>query len=192
MPDQNRRDIDEWRLGLEPGEPHHPPPPPPAPAPPKPADLSAARLETPLYVLTVEHLGWAVIALYALLTRLGGLGLRPLSSIEATDALFARDIASRGLSVLSLNPSASGWADPLRAGVFLAFGSGDFGARIIAAVLGLLLIGAAFAMRDRKSTRLNSSHITISYAVFCLKKKKKNCYPHSQKKKKKKKYKIQQ
>src|SRR5471032_3561835 len=26
--------------------------------------------------------------------------------------------------------------------------------------------------RDRKSTRLNSSHITISYAVFCLKKKK--------------------
>src|SRR5437773_7625255 len=28
--------------------------------------------------------------------------------------------------------------------------------------------------RDRKSTRLNSSHITISYAVFCLKKKNKN------------------
>src|SRR5437867_5847330 len=28
--------------------------------------------------------------------------------------------------------------------------------------------------RDRKSTRLNSSHRTISYAVFCLKKKKKN------------------
>src|SRR2546426_12649100 len=28
-------------------------------------------------------------------------------------------------------------------------------------------------MRDRKSTRLNSSHLVISYAVFCLKKKKK-------------------
>src|SRR5207253_6237085 len=27
--------------------------------------------------------------------------------------------------------------------------------------------------RDRKSTRLNSSHVAISYAVFCLKKKKK-------------------
>src|SRR5436309_6315652 len=27
--------------------------------------------------------------------------------------------------------------------------------------------------RDRKSTRLNSSHVKISYAVFCLKKKKK-------------------
>src|SRR5690242_20986246 len=30
------------------------------------------------------------------------------------------------------------------------------------------------AVRDRKSTRLNSSHMSISYAVFCLKKKKKN------------------
>src|SRR5690606_39358881 len=28
--------------------------------------------------------------------------------------------------------------------------------------------------RDRKSTRLNSSHVKISYAVFCLKKKKNN------------------
>src|SRR5699024_12874910 len=28
-------------------------------------------------------------------------------------------------------------------------------------------------VRDRKSTRLNSSHVSISYAVFCLKKKKK-------------------
>src|SRR2546426_7027846 len=30
-----------------------------------------------------------------------------------------------------------------------------------------------FHARDRKSTRLNSSHLVISYAVFCLKKKKK-------------------
>src|SRR2546421_8085397 len=30
---------------------------------------------------------------------------------------------------------------------------------------------------DRKSTRLNSSHDQISYAVFCLKKKKRNCVP---------------
>src|SRR6266480_6621416 len=42
--------------------------------------------------------------------------------------------------------------------------------------------------RDRKSTRLNSSHMSISYAVFCLKKKKKK-YSHFfliKKKKKKK------
>src|SRR5258705_9816136 len=33
---------------------------------------------------------------------------------------------------------------------------------------------AAVGHRDRKSTRLNSSHLGISYAVFCLKKKKQN------------------
>src|SRR2546427_6840003 len=33
--------------------------------------------------------------------------------------------------------------------------------------------GARARARDRKSTRLNSSHSQISYAVFCLKKKKK-------------------
>src|SRR5256885_2981315 len=31
---------------------------------------------------------------------------------------------------------------------------------------------ACIALPDRKSTRLNSSHLVISYAVFCLKKKK--------------------
>src|ERR1022692_1585186 len=31
---------------------------------------------------------------------------------------------------------------------------------------------------DRKSTRLNSSHLVISYAVFCLKKKKQTLGPH--------------
>src|SRR2546427_5585660 len=33
-------------------------------------------------------------------------------------------------------------------------------------------IAVALVVRDRKSTRLNSSHSQISYAVFCLKKKK--------------------
>src|SRR5207249_10227592 len=31
-----------------------------------------------------------------------------------------------------------------------------------------------FCQADRKSTRLNSSHVSISYAVFCLKKKRKD------------------
>src|SRR5436309_7454065 len=31
---------------------------------------------------------------------------------------------------------------------------------------------------DRKSTRLNSSHVKISYAVFCLKKKRRSTQPH--------------
>src|SRR3712207_7330942 len=34
-------------------------------------------------------------------------------------------------------------------------------------------VSAVHRPRDRKSTRLNSSHANISYAVFCLKKKKK-------------------
>src|SRR5258708_33324922 len=36
----------------------------------------------------------------------------------------------------------------------------------------ILGVDSVFAPRDRKSTRLNSSHQIISYAVFCLKKKK--------------------
>src|SRR3712207_7121368 len=43
------------------------------------------------------------------------------------------------------------------------------------AVVSVLDIGDPVA-QDRKSTRLNSSHAIISYAVFCLKKKKKNIH----------------
>src|SRR5256885_8010808 len=39
--------------------------------------------------------------------------------------------------------------------------------------------GAALGVEDRKSTRLNSSHLGISYAVFCLKKKKHTVTPPS-------------
>src|SRR5690349_22898969 len=38
-------------------------------------------------------------------------------------------------------------------------------------LLGFLALGLRLRLRDRKSTRLNSSHVEISYAVFCLKKK---------------------
>src|SRR5439155_25356625 len=40
------------------------------------------------------------------------------------------------------------------------------------------------AARDRKSTRLNSSHVAISYAVFCLKKKNKITRPSTSSKRK--------
>src|SRR5690625_7066941 len=50
-------------------------------------------------------------------------------------------------------------------------GSSLFGAQL-AATLGLPY---AFASQDRKSTRLNSRHVAISYAVFCLKKKNEFC-----------------
>src|SRR5690348_18113190 len=52
----------------------------------------------------------------------------------------------------------------------------DFRRRTLGALLLPRLLGRRFrdagrAVRDRKSTRLNSSHPSTSYAVFCLKKK---------------------
>src|SRR5437660_6430364 len=51
--------------------------------------------------------------------------------------------------------------------------------RVMSSAITLVLPGKrakcqrqALAFGDRKSTRLNSSHVAISYAVFCLKKKK--------------------
>src|SRR5947208_3843810 len=51
---------------------------------------------------------------------------------------------------------------------------GDLFGRASDALRGALALRAGLSKRsDRKSTRLNSSHQIISYAVFCLKKKKK-------------------
>src|SRR5437660_12570541 len=53
--------------------------------------------------------------------------------------------------------------------------------RRFAAGVGRVHIGTIFEhgqRQDRKSTRLNSSHVAISYAVFCLKKKKKKKQQH--------------
>src|SRR5438477_9639120 len=44
---------------------------------------------------------------------------------------------------------------------------------------GLADLSSRASRGDRKSTRLNSSHMSISYAVFCLKKKKKTTAPHT-------------
>src|SRR5690242_21286146 len=56
-------------------------------------------------------------------------------------------------------------AEPLERGFGLTLGNA------LRRVLLSSLQGAAItSMQDRKSTRLNSSHMSISYAVFCLKK----------------------
>src|SRR5690242_21272447 len=56
-------------------------------------------------------------------------------------------------------------ADP-RAGCHLR------AAGVAPSLIGVALARSTFLSKDRKSTRLNSSHMSISYAVFCLKKKK--------------------
>src|SRR6266496_3209175 len=54
------------------------------------------------------------------------------------------------------------------------------------AVSWLIWARCASSSADRKSTRLNSSHVEISYAVFCLKKKKKKKRIYFRQRKKKK------
>src|SRR5207249_7693030 len=49
---------------------------------------------------------------------------------------------------------------------------GAEGAAVLEVAADLLLDARSREDPDRKSTRLNSSHVSISYAVFCLKKKK--------------------
>src|SRR2546426_5158411 len=58
---------------------------------------------------------------------------------------------------------------------------GDEGQRFSMHAFGAVFVEVAVDpdLGDRKSTRLNSSHLVISYAVFCLKKKKKNHTTHS-------------
>src|SRR2546426_5415884 len=53
---------------------------------------------------------------------------------------------------------------------FSAFLEGAFGFQIYNNTANAIFLKGN--LRDRKSTRLNSSHLVISYAVFCLKKKK--------------------
>src|SRR5690554_7127056 len=61
--------------------------------------------------------------------------------------------------------------DQLMTGLYKAIGV--LSAPVVDAQRLLKIESCQVAGRDRKSTRLNSSHVRISYAVFCLKKKKK-------------------
>src|SRR5690606_39285274 len=68
-------------------------------------------------------------------------------------------------------------SEPEEVEVHLSLASRPEGARVVRVETGETLGTAPFEVKlpasqtDRKSTRLNSSHVKISYAVFCLKKK---------------------
>src|SRR5256885_4312441 len=90
---------------------------------------------------------------------------------------FFNDTATTEIYTLSLHDALPICRRSRRAAVVLRFaGAVNTGART--AMSASLTEGSRDLnrrqQRDRKSTRLNSSHLVISYAVFCLKKKKKN------------------
>src|SRR5438445_5152651 len=78
---------------------------------------------------------------------------------------FFNDTATTEIYTLSLHDAL-----PILAGLVVAETHNNFAGLYwpIGVALMTFLVGT-----DRKSTRLNSSHANISYAVFCLKKKKK-------------------
>src|SRR5256885_16523666 len=88
---------------------------------------------------------------------------------------FFNDTATTEIYTLSLHDAL-----PISRGTWRGLMAGAVTALAGAAVLvsAAPLTGRGAASRDRKSTRLNSSHLVISYAVFCLKKKKKQTTTH--------------
>src|SRR5205814_8354345 len=105
----------------------------------------------PLRDLCTHHREYTIFAFsYYLLPR-------PFSSI-----FFFNDTATTELYTLSLHDALP---------IFSARRIGPLVAVTLSPGVRLALTELALG-RDRKSTRLNSSHLGISYAVFCLKKKK--------------------
>src|SRR5690606_41959750 len=102
---------------------------------------------------------------------------RALSSLRA--ALFSSsEPASTAIYTLSLHDAL-----PISHGaVIKVVGVGGGGGNAVDHMVRSNVEGVDFICantEDRKSTRLNSSHVKISYAVFCLKKKKSGEYDYS-------------
>src|SRR5947209_16377434 len=110
----------------------------------------------------IAHMSnWRGIALVTVAILLVALPLLVTSS-------FATDIFIRILLFAFIGVAwnlMGGYAKQLSLGHAAYFGLGAYTSTILE---------IRFGISDRKSTRLNSSHANISYAVFCLKKKNKN------------------
>jgi len=136
---------DEWRLDEEPLERLEPAPQSEAPTAKLAFNLSHARLTRPVYVVTAEHLGWYLVAAYALITRTIALGARPLDSPQARDALAAYLVAQHGRAAFALSDVS--WVTILQGSIFAAIGASDATSRIVVTLCALLMIAVAFALR---------------------------------------------
>jgi predicted membrane-bound mannosyltransferase len=138
MAGADRIPDDQWRLddkSIERAE-HEPRLAPPTTE--TAVNLSHERLTRAVYVVTAEHLGWYLIALYALVTRAIALGARPLDATQARDALAAL-ASGAGLH--------ASWVAILQAWIFAAAGATDATSRIVVMLCGLLMVASGFAMR---------------------------------------------
>src|ERR1039458_6708683 len=111
-------------------------------------NLSHERLTRAVYVVTAEHLGWYLVAVYALVTRAIALGARPLDAVDARDALAALAIATHGRAALASGAGLhASWVAILQGWIFAAAGATDATSRIVMMLCGLLMLASGFAMR---------------------------------------------
>src|SRR5690606_41197119 len=91
----------------------------------------------------------------------------PRSTLFPYTTLFRSLMVPNDVHIGAPGTSARGWGPSTP-------GMGQNPAILVLGVLVAvyLVLGILYESTDRKSTRLNSSHVKISYAVFCLKKKK--------------------
>src|SRR5260221_8100247 len=104
-----------------------------------------------------------------------GANLLPLGTTGAGGILLTGNITGATAGPVTVTSFGSG-AITL-SGANTQTGATTVNSGILRATTNATALGAttsAKCRRDRKSTRLNSSHTVISYAVFCLKKKKNN------------------
>jgi hypothetical protein len=138
---------DDWRLeddSSQRGE-HEPQLTPPPTETAVAVNPSHERLTRAVYVVTVEHLAWCLVAAYALVTRAIALGARPLDAAQGRDALAAVVIAAHGRAAFALADAS--WVAILQGWIFAAAGATDATSRIVAMLCGLLLVATGFALR---------------------------------------------
>jgi len=146
MPPRRPLFGDEWKLGPEPLADHELVP---LIEVESKTDLSSARLTRAVQVVTVEHLAWSGLAIWAVITRFLELGTVPLAPYEARHALFEYDLANgtNWASAAGYHPASAGWVHLVEAGLFAAGGASDLAARLIFVLAGLSMIAVAFLMR---------------------------------------------